>query len=84
MRQSRPVSVVAQATHESISAHCKRRGISRGQTYKDLAAGKYRAVKDGRKTLIVIATADRHYASLPKAAFKPPRAKRPAEHNLEV
>lgn len=84
MREATRVNVVPEATHESISAHCKRRGISRGQAYKDLAAGKYQAVKYGRKTLIVVATANRYYASLPSAKFKPPRAKRLVENSLEL
>jgi hypothetical protein len=73
-RVHRPPVVVADATHEPISAHMKRRGISRAQTYVDLAAGKYQAVKDGRKTLIVVASADRHYANLPRAEFKSRRS----------
>jgi hypothetical protein len=68
-RVHKPAVVIAEATHEKITAHCKRRGISRAQTYVDLAAGKYEAVKDGNKTLIVVASADRYYANLPKAEF---------------
>ncbi len=68
-RVHKPAVVVADATHEPIAAHMKRRGISRAQTYLDLAAGKYEAVKDGNKTLIVVASANHHYANLPKAEF---------------
>jgi hypothetical protein len=69
-RVHKPPVVVADATHEKIAAHAKRRGISRAQAYLDLAAGKYEAVKDGKQTLIVVASADRYYANLPKAEFK--------------
>jgi len=73
-RVHKPPVVVADATHDRISAHCKRRGISRAQTYLDLADGKSEAVKDGKKTLIVVASADRYHANLPKAEFEPRRA----------
>jgi len=68
-RVHKPPIVVPDATHEEIPAHCQRRGISRAQTYVDLAAGRYDAVKCGKKTLIVVASADRYFANLPKARF---------------
>jgi len=86
-RVHKPPVVVTGATHEEILAHCLRRGISRPQAYLDLAAGKYEAVKDGRKTLIVVASADRYYDSLPKAQIKPPRprtAERPNQQAISA
>jgi len=80
-RVHRPPTVVAGAAHEEILAHCQRRGISRPQAYLDLAAGKYEAVKDGRKTLIVVSSADAYYASLPKAKFKPAKTSVITERN---
>jgi hypothetical protein len=80
-RVHRPPVVVPGATHEEILAHCQRRGISRPQAYLDLAAGRYEAVKSGRKTLIVVASADTYYASLPKATFKPAKASVTTEQN---
>jgi hypothetical protein len=51
---------------------------SRSQLYEDLSAGKLDAVKDGSKTLIVLASIRRYQASLPPAKItpKPPRSHR--------
>ena len=58
----------------SIKDTCIRYNVSRSQVYKDLGLGKYVAVKDGRRTKIVRASADAHYGSLPPAKIKAPQS----------
>jgi hypothetical protein len=60
------VAKTAQATSES-----------RSRVYQLLADGTYEAVKSGKKTLILVESVRRRFASLPRAAFKaPPRPPR--------
>jgi hypothetical protein len=49
-------------------------GISRSQMYRDLAAGKIKAVKSGRSILIVMDSLRAHLARLPTATFRAPAA----------
>ena len=46
---------------------------SRSQLYRDLSAGKIKAVKHGRKTLIDMDSLREHLASLPAATFRAPK-----------
>ena len=47
-------------------------GWSRSVIYRDLAAGKLRAVKSGTRTLILMDSIRQRLASLPPAAFRAP------------
>ena len=65
-QQFRPVTV-------SI-AECRRiSGYSRSEIYRQLAAGKFKAVKAGSRTLIVLDSLINHLNSLPPATFRAPR-----------
>jgi len=46
-------------------------GLSRSELYRRLAAGDIRAVKAGRRTLILVDSLRDHVVSLPAAAFRP-------------
>jgi hypothetical protein len=54
------------AVLESIEQTCQRYSVGRTQLHKLVKAGKIEAVKDGSRTKIVVASADKHFASLPK------------------
>jgi hypothetical protein len=45
---------------------------SRSQLYRDLAAGKIKAVKNGRRVLIDMDSLRAHLDSLPAATFRAP------------
>jgi len=45
-------------------------GLSRSAIYRQLAAGKIRAVKGGSRTLIVLQSFVQHLESLPPATFR--------------
>ncbi len=47
-------------------------GISRSQMYRELAAGRIRALKSGRSLLIDMDSLRAHIASLPAASFRAP------------
>lgn len=49
----------------SIDAFCSRYGIGRTTAYQEIAAGRLRAVKVGRRTLITRDAAEAWLASLP-------------------
>jgi excisionase family DNA binding protein len=51
---------------------CRYSGLTRSEIYRRLAAGDIRAVKSGRRTLILMDSLRRHIVSLPPAAFKRP------------
>jgi excisionase family DNA binding protein len=51
-----------------------RTGISRSEIYRLLSAGKLRAVKSGRTTLIVWTSVVEHLNGLPSATFRAPKA----------
>lgn len=54
----------------SVATAVRWSGISRSEIYKLLAAGKIRAVKAGRKTLVLTETLQNYIHSLPSAKFK--------------
>jgi excisionase family DNA binding protein len=60
---------------EYVSQTCQRYNIARSYLYRLIGEGKIEAVKDGNRTKIIVASADAHFASLPKAKIK--AAKRP-------
>lgn len=47
-------------------------GISVAQVYRDLGLGRYKAVKAGKRTLLVVPSVKRYVASLPPAKIKAP------------
>jgi hypothetical protein len=49
-------------------------GYSRAKIYNDLKAGAYRAVKDGKSTLIDVESFNAHCASCPEFKSKTPEA----------
>jgi excisionase family DNA binding protein len=51
-----------------------RTGISRSEIYRLLSAGKLRAIKSGRTTLIVWTSVVEHLNGLPAATFRAPKA----------
>ena len=48
-------------------------GLSRSEIYRRLASGDIRAVKSGRRTLILIDSLKAHLAKLPAASFRAPK-----------
>src|SRR6266436_2430934 len=56
---------------EYVSQTCARYNIARSYLYRLIGEGKIEAVKDGSRTKIIVASADAHFASLPKAKIKP-------------
>ena len=55
---------------EYVSQTCARYSIARSYLYRLIGEGKIEAVKDGSRTKIIVASADAHFASLPKAKIK--------------
>jgi hypothetical protein len=53
----------------TIPDTCSHYGWTRSFTYTQLAAGKLRAVKAGRRTLVTTESADQLYQNLPVAQF---------------
>jgi excisionase family DNA binding protein len=49
----------------SFPEFCRRYGIGRTSAYAEVAAGRLRAVKVGRKTLILVDDAEEWLAALP-------------------
>lgn len=49
----------------TVKAFCERYGISHSKTYEEIAAGRLKAVKSGRKTLVPIQAAADWLAKLP-------------------
>jgi len=64
------------ATHSrrafSIREFCRRYGIGRTNAYREIAAGRLRAVKAGRRTLISHDAAESWLAALPARTGHPP------------
>jgi excisionase family DNA binding protein len=58
---------------EYVSQTCARYSIARSHLYRLIGDGKIEAIKDGRRTKIIVASADAHFASLPKAEIRPAR-----------
>ena len=50
-------------------------GISRSEAYRRLAAGDFRAVKNGRSVLILTESVRSYVAALPAATFRAPAPK---------
>jgi excisionase family DNA binding protein len=50
----------------SITEFCRRYGIGRTNVYEQIAAGRLRAVKAGRRTLITLEAAEAWLAALPE------------------
>jgi hypothetical protein len=48
-------------------------GLSRSELYRRLAAGDIQAVKNGRRTLILMDSLRTYLASLPPAKFRAPK-----------
>ena len=61
---------------EYVSQTCQRYSIARSYLYRLIGEGKIEALKDGNRTKIVVASADAHFASLPKAKIKPAKRKK--------
>jgi excisionase family DNA binding protein len=68
--------------HISVNDACARHDCSRPHLYILIGQGKVKAVKNGRRTLIVTRTLDDHFAALPPAKIKAPAA--PAEPVSDV
>ena len=64
--QLRPVTV-------SIAEVRRISGCSRSEIYRQLAAGKIKAVKAGSRTLILLDSLIDHLETLPAATFRSPR-----------
>ncbi len=47
-------------------------GFTRSETYRRLAAGDFKAVKNGKRTLVLTESIRNYLASLPPATFRPP------------
>jgi DNA-binding transcriptional regulator YdaS (Cro superfamily) len=58
----------------TISETCRISGLSRSQIYRDLAAGKLLAIKNGTSTLVLTESLKQLLASLPPAKFRAPNA----------
>jgi excisionase family DNA binding protein len=56
--------------HLSVPNACARHNVSRSVLYLLIGAGKVTAVKNGRRTLINVASLDAHFANLPPAQIK--------------
>ena len=76
----------------SIPAFCDWAGIGRSMTYKEIGAGRLRAIKAGKRTLIPVPEAQRWLDNLEPAAIGPkekpstsrPQAKQKASQNDET
>ena len=65
--------------HEAVKDTCRRHHVSRSHLYNLIGLGKVTAKKNGKRTLIVVASADAYFNNLPVAEIKPsPQAKRRA------
>jgi excisionase family DNA binding protein len=59
--------------YASINQTCERYNVCRSFLYRLIGNGKIEAIKDGRRIKVILASADAHFASLPKAKIKPDR-----------
>lgn len=53
-----------------IPQACLISGLSRSGLYRELAAGKVRAVKSGSRTLVLVDSLRKHVSGLPEAKFR--------------
>lgn len=58
--------------HLSIKGTCERHNCNRTYLYELAGEGKILLRKSGRRTLVDVASADAHFASLPHAQIKAP------------
>jgi hypothetical protein len=59
----------------TVSEAVRISGRSRSEIYRNLASGKLRAKKDGKRTLILFESLKQSIATLPDATFTPARAR---------
>jgi len=48
-------------------------GISRSEIYRRLGTGEFRAIKVGRRTLVIFSSVEEYFDRLPAATFSPKR-----------
>jgi excisionase family DNA binding protein len=64
---------ITQAYAAAINDASAFSGLSRSEIYRCLADGKIRAIKSGKRTLILMDSLRDHLASLPAATFASPK-----------
>jgi hypothetical protein len=64
---TKTASAPAETTLETLQQAGARVGFPRSRFYEDIAAGRYKAVKAGRRTMIVTASLNAYIDSLPAA-----------------
>jgi hypothetical protein len=64
--------------HALIKDTCARHNCHRTHLYKLSGEGKVLVKKNGRRILVVVASADAHFDSLPTARIKPTKRGAPA------
>ncbi len=64
-----PIPPVARSIDDTAATY----GWTRSFIYERLQSGELQARKAGRRTLVVVATCDRLFESLPAAKFRAPR-----------
>ena len=60
----------------SVSAAARIIGSGKSTIWEKLAKGELDAVKDGRRTKVILASIERHVASWPRAKFQPHKPRR--------
>jgi excisionase family DNA binding protein len=60
----------------TVADACRISGLSRSEIYLRLADGSIKAVKSGRRTLVLVDSVREHLASLSAATFRAPKATR--------
>jgi hypothetical protein len=70
-----PQPTLTSPIHASVKDICARHNCSRSHLYELLGVGKIIARNNGQRILVDVASADAHFASLPLAKIKPPKAK---------
>ncbi len=63
---------MAETIAYQIKDAVKASGLTRSEIYRRLAAGDLKAVKNGKRTLILTESIRDYLASLPAATFRPP------------
>lgn len=67
------ISLTGEVLTAPIPTACLIAGWSRSEMYRRLAAGDIRAVKMGKRTLIVMESVRAYISTLPQASFRAPR-----------
>lgn len=62
--------MTAEPLAATIPNACQISGLSRSEIYRRLAAGDIRAVKNGKRTLILVSSVREYLAALPPATFR--------------